>query len=486
MATLPPDEWGSVERAATGVDGLDEALSGGFPRGSLVLVSGNPGTGKTILTSTFLYHGAKDGEKGVYVSFSEGKRSFYENMKTVHMNFEALEKQGKFQFLEMLTFTAEGMTKNIWEVLEMVRKMGAQRLVIDSYSVMSQALDDSYKARQVLHTVLSKVVRKLECTTLVIGEQPSGESRMSDGAGEFVADGVIVLKLSSPRELEVRKMRGTKLVHRNLTFTIERGFDVLTTQIRSPARARPWEPIPDNGRLLSSGSPDLDAILGGGFPRGTYLLLETSTDVEVEDIRLMARATGLNFISQDRGAMVLPTAGLEAKDIRTSYERYVAPETFSKFIRVTEQEKIRTLRGEKSPVPPWVVQLKGPHAIDTTLAQMFSAIDDLKKVTEGKPVFRSIGYDTLESLYPSEPEKMFEAVGLEMMRTKGGGDLSYAIARPSFYILNKARDLVEWHFMMTRKNGLLMLQGIKPRTALYGVDCDVSRGYPFMKLRLLT
>lgn len=465
---------------------MDAALSGGFPKGSLILVSGNPGTGKTILTSTFLYHGAKMGEKGVYVSFSEGKQSFYDNMRTVHMNFELLEKQGKFQFLEMLTFTAEGMTKNIWEVLEIVKKMEAERLVIDSYSVMAQALDDTYKARQVLHTVLSKVVRKMRCTTLVIGEQPSGEAKIIDGAGEFVADGVIVLKLTNPRELEIRKMRGTKLLTRDLTFTVDRGFDVLTTEIRSPSRARPWEPIPDNGRLLSSGSPDLDAVLGGGFPRGTFLLLETSTDVDVEDIRLMARATGLNFISQERGVVVVPTAGLEAKDIRTSYERYVPPDAFVRFMRVTEEEKIRTLRGEKAAVPPWIVQLRGPHTIETTEQTIFGAVDDLRKLTGGKPVFRSIGYDTLESLYPDEPEKMYEAAGLDLMRTKSGGDLSYAIVRPSSYILRKVRDLVEWHFVMTRKNGLLMLQGMKPHTILFAVECDISRGYPLMKLRPLT
>jgi KaiC/GvpD/RAD55 family RecA-like ATPase len=479
-------DTGQIERASTGIASLDAALSGGFPVGSLILVSGNPGTGKTILTSNFLYAGAKKNENGIYVSFSEGKKSFIDNMKTVDLDFTPLEKQGRFRFLEMLTFTKQGMGKGIWELLETVRKFGAKRLVIDSYSVMSQSLDNPYEARQILHTMLSKVVRNMGCTTLIIGEQPSGETKLGDGEAEFVADGVLNLKLTAPRELEIRKMRGTKLVTRNLIYTIDNGFCIMTTTIKEPPKPKHWQPIPDNGGLLSTGSPDLDRILGGGFPRGSYVLLEAATDVEVQDITLMARPTGLNFITQHRGAQIIPMAGQASREVKASFERYVSPEIFNKYIRVTEEASVGKFRAEKGPPPPYLVTLEGPLDIDTTVQTIFASLDDLKKVTGGKPLFRSIGYDTLESLYPSEPDKMFAAVGLAVMRTKSGEDLTYGIARPSLFIIDKLRDLVEWHFKMTKKNGLLMLQGIKPHTPLYAVECNISRGYPYMDLRILT
>lgn len=475
-----------VQRASTGIADLDTALSGGFPRGSLILVSGNPGTGKTILAANFLYSGAKKNDNSVYVSFSEGRASFMHNMKTVGLDFAPLEKQGKFRFLEMLSFTTEGMTKNVWEVLEIVKKLKARRLVIDSYSVLAQALDNRYEARQVLHTVLSKVVRQMDCTTLVIGEQPSGETKLGDGEAEFVADGVLTLKLTRPRELEIRKMRGTKLVTRDMIYTIDNGFDIMTTKMKLPSRPKPWRPIPDSGRFLSTGSPDFDKVLGGGFPRGSYVLLETDTDVEVDDARLLARAISLNFVSQRRGVQVIPVTGLEAREIKASYEQYVSPALFNRYVRITEETKSRELRGDKGPPPRYVVPLAGRADIDATVQTILSSLDKIKKETGGKPVFRSIGYNTLESHYPDQPDKLFAAVGVAMTRTKSGGDLTLAIARPSLNILDKIKDLVDWHFKMTRKHNLLMLQGMKPRTALYAVECDVSQGYPYMKLRILT
>jgi circadian clock protein KaiC len=62
------------EGVPTGIEGLDELVSGGFPRGRVVLVLGGPGTGKTILASQFLYKGISQyGENGIFVSLDEVK-----------------------------------------------------------------------------------------------------------------------------------------------------------------------------------------------------------------------------------------------------------------------------------------------------------------------------------------------------------------------------------------------------------------------------
>ena len=57
-----------TERVPTGVVGLDPLLEGGIPKGRSILVTGEPGTGKTIFALQFLYDGLKRGEKGVFVA----------------------------------------------------------------------------------------------------------------------------------------------------------------------------------------------------------------------------------------------------------------------------------------------------------------------------------------------------------------------------------------------------------------------------------
>src|SRR6266568_4068553 len=71
----------TVDRTPTGIPGLDEILSGGFPRGRVILLVGGPGTGKTILTSQFLMNGIKIyGENGAFVSLDETKAHYYREM----------------------------------------------------------------------------------------------------------------------------------------------------------------------------------------------------------------------------------------------------------------------------------------------------------------------------------------------------------------------------------------------------------------------
>lgn len=81
-------------KVQSGISGLDELIKGGFPKGSLIVLAGNPGTGKTIFSARFLYHGAANcGEKGIYVSFAENRENFLKNMLSLGLDFEKLEKE---------------------------------------------------------------------------------------------------------------------------------------------------------------------------------------------------------------------------------------------------------------------------------------------------------------------------------------------------------------------------------------------------------
>ena len=481
-----------IQRASSGDPLLDSFLGGGFPRGSLIFVSGNPGTGKSTLCAEFVYHGSKvQKENGIYVSFSESKQSFFENMSSVGLDFESLEKEGHFRFLEMFSGTAHGMADIAKLIVAEIKRLEAKRLVIDSYSVMAQAMGNQYEGRQLLHTFFTKITRNMGSTTLLIGEQPTGELRIGDASEEFVADGVLNLKLTIPRELEIRKMRGTSLKKRDLLYTLDGGFRIVSTSVRAPVAAKRWQPIPDSNDRLSTGSPDLDSILGGGFPRGTYLVLEVSNDVTIGELRIFLRGLILNFIAQKRGVVEIPGIGVDADDIVAALSPYAAADDINSFLRISQPVHASQPESRPRSLPPYVVPVpfgEGAHE-EEELAKNSDVFDteeaSLKARTGNKPILRVIAYDSLEASYARYPERLLNEMGSAMNRTKARGDLSIAIAKSSVTILPKIVGMADLHIRFSMKDRVLLSQGVKPTTNVYAVDCDVSKGYPVMKLTIL-
>lgn len=221
------------DRVPTGIVGLDDMIEGGFPRDSLILLAGSPGSGKTITSAHFIYHGAKNlDENGVYVSFAERREIFLDNMKRFGLDFEMLESKGKFKFLDMMTTREEAVSSTLEIVLREVLAIDAKRLVIDSFSAMAQAFKRKIDARIILH-MLDKLMRQTSCTTLLLVEIPTGSKTMGLGFEEFVADGIVLFETINEKEgirkrAVIRKMRGTNhnLNYSNIVIS-ERGISLV-------------------------------------------------------------------------------------------------------------------------------------------------------------------------------------------------------------------------------------------------------------------
>jgi circadian clock protein KaiC len=89
----------SSGRIATGIPRLDAMLGGrGFFRGSSILLTGTPGTGKTIIASNFAQAAGRRGERTLFFSFEESPNQIIRNMHSIGLRLEPLVKRGLLRF----------------------------------------------------------------------------------------------------------------------------------------------------------------------------------------------------------------------------------------------------------------------------------------------------------------------------------------------------------------------------------------------------
>ncbi|MDO8537748.1 MAG: ATPase domain-containing protein [archaeon] len=206
-----------MKRVPTGIDGLDVLIQGGLPQASAVLLSGGPGTGKTIMSTQFLYKGAKDfGETGLFVTLETNLKNITWNMENFDWDIKSLQEKELFKIykLNLSGRRKEDVEDQIFEELdvisEMVEKNNVKRLVIDSTTALGTWVKEQGSLRSMLFNFIDGL-KKLDCTTLLTAETKGGKNDFSAfGVEEFISDGVISLYFSPPfRSIFIRKMRGT-------------------------------------------------------------------------------------------------------------------------------------------------------------------------------------------------------------------------------------------------------------------------------------
>jgi circadian clock protein KaiC len=199
----------AITRVTTGIKGLDTLIGGGFPEESIVVVSGTPGTGKTIMGMQFLQEGMKKGEMGIYVSFEQEKKDIYRQAGQFGWDFEAYEKKNLIRVFSMWPSSFDEVMSKIFKCLYYKPK----RLVVDSITSIAYTMKDN---REAFHKMAEKL-KDTKLTAMLISEMLSGKEGFTrDGISEFVADGLILLKSveaagDQKNLLSVAKMRSAKI-----------------------------------------------------------------------------------------------------------------------------------------------------------------------------------------------------------------------------------------------------------------------------------
>lgn len=215
----------SVKRISTGIPGLDKLVNGGFKKNSVNLIAGGAGSGKTIFGMQFIMEGLKKGEPGIYITFEEKKKKFYEDMAEFGWDLKKQEESEKFAFLE---YTPEQVKKILTEgggiVEAVIEKIKAQRIVIDSITSFALLYEDELTKKEASLS-LFELIDKWNCTGILTSQDEARDGRTVSAALEFEVDGIIILyhikkKGIRTRALEVLKMRGTKIPEKTIALDI--------------------------------------------------------------------------------------------------------------------------------------------------------------------------------------------------------------------------------------------------------------------------
>lgn len=239
-----------TERVPTGIVGLDHLIEGGLPKGRSILITGEPGTGKTIFALQFLVDGLRRGEKGIYVSADESPMDVLEQGASLGWDLERHVESKELAILNAGTYLSSlpgagrerhvDVQKAVSDLASFVNQVGAKRMVLDPAGPFV-LLRDSAARIQDQTRLLVKLLRTSMQTTNVLTSYavPRTGERSMHGIEEYLVAGAIVLEMiwkgdGLIRTLIVEKMRCTNVKPTQLEFDIAKGVGIT---IQPPASA---------------------------------------------------------------------------------------------------------------------------------------------------------------------------------------------------------------------------------------------------------
>ena len=188
--TAPVAASPGVERVPSGIPGLDEVIGGGLPKGSLTMLSGKCGTGKTTFGMQFVYFGAKEkGEQGIFVTLEKEPEELVEGA-AAFPDFGKMVAEKKISIIRPDMHRFDSFKKSLEDE---VSRTGAKRLVVDSFSLISAYFhEDPYDVRRSIFE-LSRLVKRMGCTAIIAEDIQEGSPYLSyNGYKEFVVSDVII------------------------------------------------------------------------------------------------------------------------------------------------------------------------------------------------------------------------------------------------------------------------------------------------------
>ena len=196
-----------IPRIDLGIEGLDEMIQGGIPERHLLVCIGSAGTGKTTFGLQFLHHGLEqdDPEKAVFITLEQSYDAIMATAAERDWNFEQYEEEDLLAVIDLDPVEMANSLQNIRaELPELIKDFGADRLVLDSVSLLEMMYNDQAKRRTEVFD-FTRSLKQAGVTTMLTSEASDEHEYASrHGIIEYLTDAVFHLRYVRQETRETR------------------------------------------------------------------------------------------------------------------------------------------------------------------------------------------------------------------------------------------------------------------------------------------
>jgi circadian clock protein KaiC len=292
ITSLQLDHQVSMERVPTGIARLDEMLDGqGFFRGSSVLVSGSPGTGKSSLAAKFVETACQRGERALFFAYEESNAQVARNMRSVGIDLERWMKKGLLE-IHSSRPTLQGHEQHLVTMHDAVRAFRPTMVAVDPITNLFMAPNDTGVKSTLMRLI--DFFKKEQITAVFTSLTTGGDATSA----------------SEDSQVGVSSLMDTWLLLRNVEFNGERNRTIFVQKSRGMAHSNQVREF-----VLSDQGIDLvDVYLGGDqVLTGSARVAQQAQERATATMRGQDHQRKLRQLASKRKAIEAQIAALQAE-----------------------------------------------------------------------------------------------------------------------------------------------------------------------------
>lgn len=341
-------------------------------------------------------------------------------------------------------------------------------LIIDSIDALSERY--GIHPAKLINTIQKDLVENSNTNVVYVLEQ-RGLTKL-----DYLGDGVVELRDDEVRNrrlrlLAVEKLRGREIAQHKYVFTLKDGrVRAFPYRLPRPAgRPKRWKARKDSKGRVSTGSRDLDALVGGLKP-GTLVSLQVEANVPNEFVDPLLIGLVANFVSQGRGVAYVPPRKRGAEDVMEVLAPYLRADALEERLRAFEAPLPGSLES-----PPYALTMEG-SSVETDLK--WSTVE--YHLSEADHPFLSLmAFDTLEAVYGPDIVAQMTTHFASVRKAK---DVFVGLTSPNAPSAEPLANLSSVHLRMENLEGSIVLYGEKPFTAFHNLSFTYRQGVPLARL----